>query len=636
MRRINLKLIIIIVVAAAVLSITAIGLRNWQKERMALGRLTSGLAAYDARKWETAASDLGRYIVAVPDDVDILLKYAQSHLNIRPLKRRNIQHAMSTYRAVLRIKPADVKAAQGLVGLYLKTGMYSEAEIIAQRQMRLCRDPNMEQMLVASLMGQRKFVQACEQLKKIIDERPDDILAYEAISSLHVQRPDQFDGNPGQWLEQAVKNNPDKALAYLVRASYKFKNDPNAARADLDKALKLDISNTQVRQRLCEELINAGMLNEAQTNLVLLQKQNPEQSDIWQTWAMWAIRTGSDVEMINIADQGLKQLHPQSWDFLPIAAELYIQGGATVRALQCLDELDKQDFAPAHTSFLQGLLAAKTGNGGDAAKFFRKSIDLGNKEPMTRMMLAQSLASQGDNNSAINEMQILISKEPDWDQAKIYFGALLIQNGDPHGAVQQANEVLRYQPHNVQAGQLLNEARKRINAVGSNENAYAKLRALAQSLYVEGKIEETEKMYRKILSAQDGDLVAMNNLAWILCEERGKYNEALDIAQNGLVRSPVYLDLLDTRGMVFFRMGNFEKAIEDFTKCVQLYPTNVPSAVASHFHLGRAYAARGEKNEAIRYLKSAIEMNTKTGGLCENDAAEARTLLKDLEKEKKS
>ena len=82
--------------------------------------------------------------------------------------------------------------------------------------------------------------------------------------------------------------------------------------------------------------------------------------------------------------------------------------------------------------------------------------------------------------------------------------------------------------------------------------------------------------------------------------------------------------------MIYFRLGELDKAVQDFTRSVELYPTQGPSLVASYFHLGRALAKLGQKDEAIRNLRQSLELNTKIGSLSILDAAELKRLIEEL------
>ncbi len=154
---------------------------------------------------------------------------------------------------------------------------------------------------------------------------------------------------------------------------------------------------------------------------------------------------------------------------------------------------------------------------------------------------------------------------------------------------------------------------------------------LAMLLQITGRPAESAKLYQQVIELEPDNVIAINNLAWIMCEEQDKYQQALELAQRGLEIAPDYIDLIDTRGVAYYRLGKFNKAVQDLTRCVKLYPTETPSAVASYFHLGRALASLGQKDEAIENLNKTLELNiTVGGGLIAADVADAQRLLQEL------
>jgi tetratricopeptide (TPR) repeat protein len=69
------------------------------------------------------------------------------------------------------------------------------------------------------------------------------------------------------------------------------------------------------------------------------------------------------------------------------------------------------------------------------------------------------------------------------------------------------------------------------------------------------------------------------------------------------------VDLLDTRGYAFYRLNDFDKAMADFVRCIELYPPNSPSAATPRFHLARTYAEMKRKAEAQEQLRMALDLN---------------------------
>ncbi|MCK5269622.1 MAG: tetratricopeptide repeat protein, partial [Sedimentisphaerales bacterium] len=118
--------------------------------------------------------------------------------------------------------------------------------------------------------------------------------------------------------------------------------------------------------------------------------------------------------------------------------------------------------------------------------------------------------------------------------------------------------------------------------------------------------------------------------AWILCEEKNQYEQALKLARQGLEKEPDYLDLIDTRGVIYYRMAQYDKAVEDFQKCIKLYRTGDRGLTGSYFHLARALHHLDRKREAMQNLKQALKLNETSGGLSEIDLKEAKQLEKQL------
>ena len=103
-----------------------------------------------------------------------------------------------------------------------------------------------------------------------------------------------------------------------------------------------------------------------------------------------------------------------------------------------------------------------------------------------------------------------------------------------------------------------------------------------------GRWEDAETMYREVLRPENEpkNIVALNNLAWLLAQrssDQEKVREALakiESAVNGIGRRA---DLLDTRGLVYLKLGQEAAALADFREAAADMPTP-----AHLFHLARA------------------------------------------------
>jgi tetratricopeptide (TPR) repeat protein len=116
-----------------------------------------------------------------------------------------------------------------------------------------------------------------------------------------------------------------------------------------------------------------------------------------------------------------------------------------------------------------------------------------------------------------------------------------------------------------------------------------------------GRYAEAEQQYRAVLKAEPNNVVALNNLAWLLVVwRRGEAEQALahiDRAINGMGRRP---DLLDTRALVHLALKQPAKAVADLKEATADAPT--PTRL---FHLARAYHEARDRTAAGRTLREA-------------------------------
>ncbi len=490
-RYFNWKLAIVLVIGFVILGSIAFGLRQWQKANRAEQGLVLGNKAYDEQRWEDAARDLGRYLSVERDDVPTLLKYADAQLKVRPYKGSNVRQAIEAYRAVLRADKNNYEAAMQLIEIYLMMGMAGEAELIANRQLETNDDPKLRRMLALALARQRKFDEAAAQLKVILQEHPDQILAYETLGQLIKERPEDFPDSPASWFDGAVNNNPSSALAYIVRAGFYRRNKDNAktldeleknnakALADLEEAEKQDLSDPNVELRLAGEFIYANNLDKAEQHLTAVQEATPTDATLrssslrstsqrlWQIWALLALKSNSQEKMLEIAETGLKELSSQPWDFMPLATELFIRGGQLDRAADCISEMNLKDVSPVTVAFLEGLVAAKRGQLFEAVKYWQESIGLGNTSSQVRLALASALSRLGNTQLALGHLRTLVSERPNLYTERLALAEMLAQTGNWTEAAEHAATAMRLSPENLRPALLYLQARMQLLAVSS-------------------------------------------------------------------------------------------------------------------------------------------------------------------------
>lgn len=558
-RRFNWKFALVLLLGFATLALTAYGLRSWRRKYMAEQGLELGNKAYEEERWQDAAQNLGRYIARVPDDVPALFKYAEAQLNIRPSKRNNIQQAIAAYRSILRIDKGNPEASGKLVEMYLQMNAPGEAEFIARETLQLKDDPKIHSFLAVALVQQRKFQEAFAELQNIIKNHPKEILAYEILGQLTEQRPKEFPDFPAEhWFNEAVKNNPSSAEAYVSRAAwYLRQNDKTKALADLEQAQKQDLSEPAILLRLAREFINAGDLEQAEKYLATVQKQDPKNLVLWQMQATLALAGNDKTKMLQVAEDGLKALAYLQWDFMPTAIELFIQSDQHDRAEACIAELRQQDFAPASLTFFEGIIADKKEQPNQAIKHFYEALEQGYKLPKVRLALVSALTRSGDTLSALQQLRTLVSEQPDHLQARLNLGRLLSQTGNWDQTAEQAFSAMQIAPRSVDAALLYIQARLHIlsrSEVNSDAQDWQD---------IENRLAELEKATEGILAVKLVQLqMAMLREQFGMAE--GLLEDLKKSDPSSLEVALAEVELLNLQDKNDQAIAKLEKAIGDF------------------------------------------------------------------------
>ena len=124
--------------------------------------------------------------------------------------------------------------------------------------------------------------------------------------------------------------------------------------------------------------------------------------------------------------------------------------------------------------------------------------------------------------------------------------------------------------------------------------------ALANLRERQGRFQDAETLYRQAIDQGDTDVVALNNLAWLLALTTEKGKGALELINRAIARRGPIAELLDTRGVVYMMTGDTRHAIEDLDRATTLDPSG-----PKYFHLAQAYLRSSDKAAAAQSLAKA-------------------------------
>jgi tetratricopeptide (TPR) repeat protein len=375
-----------------------------------------------------------------------------------------------------------------------------------------------------------------------------------------------------------------------------------------------------------------------------ITEKRPEVTEAWLLLAQIALQEAEPAEAIDLALRGLVH-NPNDRNLLLLKAraEAARSPELALPTMRALWELDPND-TDIVVLLAEAYMAA--GKYDDAINLLRNqpvSPD-GSQQRKIDLALASSLYKNGNKIDSERIFEDLYESEPN-DSRPLLVQVRLFRDdklwsqlrekalawcekypGDIETVVFIVNELAGVKEYE---GKKITEELLRC-VLKQDENSVVAMMRLGVLLQTSGRSTEAQTLYERVLRLQPDNLVAVNNLAWILCEEQNRPQEALELAQRGLAKEPDYVDLIDTRGMAYYRLGRYNEALQDFNRCIRLYPTRSPAAISSYFHLGRCLADLGQKKQSIEQLNKALELNRELGALGGEDVSEAHQLLEKL------
>ncbi|MGD8501502.1 MAG: tetratricopeptide repeat protein, partial [Phycisphaerales bacterium] len=491
---------------------------------------------------------------------------------------------------------------------------------------------------------------AAEDLERAASVEPDNAEVWVARSD--------FYGTLGQAaeaiieIEQALSLAPDNVQIQKRAISlFLASREPDRIRDGkvlLERALESNEDDMELRLFKARSLLGEGTAPAAKSAERILQEITADQPEISEAWVLLgeiAIKRRQPAEAMDAALGGLAyKPTDKALLLLKARAEAARSPVLAVQTLKGLHELDPNDVEAA---VLLANTYIKAGEPKKAEVLLRKQLTTCNVSTRRRyeVALAVALYKNGNKGKAENDLDSLLESEPN-DPSPLLAHVQLLRDDQLWNRLSQ-KVIDWYKKHPADSRTPVTVARDLIAAednqakkaaedvlrtmLEDNSDCVEALSGLAILLEITGRSEESAELYQRLLELKPDNLIAINNLAWIMCEVQGKHQQSLELAQRGLQIAPNYVDLIDTRGVVYYRLGEFDKAIQDFRTCIKLYPSTAPAAIATRFHAARAFAELGQEDNAIAHLTQALDLESRIGGLSTADLAEAQRLLKRLE-----
>jgi tetratricopeptide (TPR) repeat protein len=157
-------------------------------------------------------------------------------------------------------------------------------------------------------------------------------------------------------------------------------------------------------------------------------------------------------------------------------------------------------------------------------------------------------------------------------------------------------------------------------------NAAAPLLFLAELRDLQGKYGEAETLYRQVLKTDRANATALNNLAWLLVQERGQAAEALELINRAIELHGPAPSLLDTRATVNLARDHAEAAVRDLQEATADSPGG-----SRLFQLAHAHLKAKDRAAAVKAFAEAKRLGFDPQQLHPLQQESARRIVRELE-----
>lgn len=406
--------------------------------------------------------------------------------------------------------------------------------------------------------------------------------------------------NALEQIDRVLAQTPDDANALAAKSEVlAAKGDLKALKAELTKLKELNPENTEYALRLARVYMaeNDSAKALAEIDAVLTRDAKSIPALILKTDIL---ATTQDIENLETTIRRLKEVAPEN-------AEGYFRMGRLLRA--------QKDVVGALKEYEQGYSLAQ---------------GAGKSAMLHEIVNTHLMAKQADE--ALARVQAVLREEPEHKTANELLGRVQMAREDYAAAEVAFENQLKIDPNNAATYAQLSLAREMQDNMPGAVNAYEKgldtlkddatlMIGLAGLHERKGDVDASMALYEKILEKLPDNAVAVNNLAALLVDHRTD-EQSLERAKQlaGKLEAVKRPDIQDTVGWVYYRTGDYAKAIDTLNEVVNA----APKVALFQYHLGMAHAKAGDKVKAKTHLTAALELGDFQG------AEEARSVLKDL------
>ena len=467
-----------------------------------------------------------------------------------------------------------------------------------------------------------------------------------ALFSAHMQRR-EYDKALAD-VDGLEKKQPKAAFVQNLRGSvYLAKRDLKAARASFDKALEMQPDFLPAARNLTIIDLQDGNIQAARDRYDRMLAKNPKSAPVLLALAELQGVTGASNDQVKETIN--KAIAADATSAGPRLALIAFEArhgdpkGAISTAQNALAAI------PGNPQLTEALGAAQLAGGApdQAVETFKRLVQLQPQNPLVLLRLAEAQVAVKDYSGAIDSERKALALKPDLPASIAALTRTYLIAGKPDQAVAQARGIQKEHPDQAGGyaleGQIMMAQKKWSEAalafkmgldrqpipqvaavyyaalLNSGKAADATAMAnkwmaqhpddatipllLAEQQQARKNLPEAKAGYQKVLDIDANNVVALNNLASILSDEKNP--KALEYAERAHQLAPFNPSILDTLGWTLVQGGDAKRGVQLLQMATRLDPRQAEIRL----HLAQALAQSGDKAGARKELTELTKLD---------------------------
>jgi tetratricopeptide (TPR) repeat protein len=570
--------------------------------------------AYARKKDLAKAEELLRKLIAQnPQEVTYRAQLLQFLI-----AQRKFVEAEKEFRSRAEANPTDGKIGLDLVRFLAATKGADAARTELEARIKAGGDDFDYQIALAELnLGQNRTADAVQALQKLAGTAvaPDKKLAAQVkLAEVYIAKNDKAAAEP--LIADILSKDRRNAGALRLRAALSIdKGQFDSAISDLREALNDQPKSVELLSLMAVAYERSGKAELADRQYADALKSSNANPDVVLRYVAFLQRKGDAARAEEILTEAASRNagNLQIWSSL---AQVKLSRQNWSGALAIADAMGRVDEGRVAAEQIRAAAFAGQNKIEESIAALEAAHKAGPDAPQPVLALASAHVKQGKPDKASALLQAMSNKFPANAQLLVFLGQAKLAEKKNDEAIQSFRKAVELQPKEPSGYAALTElyvqskdydAAEKVLKAGLAElpgNAGFRL-SLAGLQIARGNNDAAISQYETILQDQPNSLVAINNLASLLLDNRidkPSLERAFELSEK--LKNSNVPQFQDTSGWAQYKRGDVKGAIATLEAAVAA----VPNLAAVHYHLGMSYAAAGQTDKAAERFKTAFSL----------------------------